>query len=139
MTEHRECWNCGFPVDLAKVTVCPKCGEDVRLEATGQVVDIDVAHDGETVPEALRKVEAALDRALVGDARGLKVIHGHGSSGRRGAIGPAVKTWLRAEAERYAWKVVTDKYNPGATIVWFEARHGSSASNSQSGGAGTKR
>jgi hypothetical protein len=127
MTEQRECWNCGFPVDLAKVAVCPKCGEDVRLEATGQVVDIDVAHDGETVADALRKVAAALDRAWVGDARGLKVIHGHGSSGRRGAIAPAVRGWLRNEAGRYAWKVVSDKFNPGATIVWFEPRSGPGA------------
>lgn len=124
MTEQRECWNCGFPVDLARVAVCPKCGEDVRLDATGQMVDIDVAHDGETVADALRKLEAALDRAVVGDARGLKVIHGHGSTGRRGAIGPAVKSWLRVEADRHGWKVVTDKYNPGATIVWLESKRG---------------
>ena len=124
MTEHGECWNCGFPVDLARVAVCPKCGEDVCLEVAGQVVDIDVAHDGEAVADALRKLEAALDRAVTGLARGLKVIHGHGSSGRRGAIGPAVKDWLRLEADRHGWKVVTDQYNPGATIVWLEPKPG---------------
>ena len=124
MTERGECWNCGFPVDFARFVVCPKCGEDVRLEFSGQVVDVDVAHDGEAVPDALRKLEAALDRAVIGFARGLKVIHGHGSSGRRGAIGPAVKNWLRTEADRHGWKVVTDKFNPGATIVWLEPKLG---------------
>jgi len=124
MTERGECWNCGFPVDLALVAVCPKCGEDVRLEASGQVVDVDVAHDGEAVADALRKLEAAVDRAVLGFARGIKVIHGHGSGGRRGAIAPAVKDWLRTEADRHGWKVVADKFNPGATIVWLEAKHG---------------
>ena len=122
MDERGECWKCGYPVDRAKIDVCPKCREDVRLDVAGQVVDIDVAHDGENVHEALRKTEAALDRAVVGWARGLKVIHGHGSSGRRGAIAPAVRNWLRVEAGRHGWKVVTDKFNPGATIVWLEPK-----------------
>jgi DNA-nicking Smr family endonuclease len=101
-----------------------KCGEDVRLEVAGKVVEIDVAHDRETVDDALRKLGRALDRAVIGWARGLKVIHGYGSSGRRGAIGPAVKRWLRTEAQRQGWKVAVDKFNPGATILWLESRHG---------------
>jgi len=56
----------------------------------------------------------------MGDARGLRVIHGYGASGAPGVIGPRVRGWLRGEAARYGWKVVGDKYNAGATLVWFE-------------------
>lgn len=124
MNKRCECWNCGFPVDLTKTDRCAKCGEDVRLEVAGRVVEVDVAHERETVDEALRKVERVLDRAVIGWARGVKVIHGYGSAGRRGAIGPAVKRWLRTEAQRHGWKVAADKLNPGATMLWLEPRHG---------------
>jgi DNA-nicking Smr family endonuclease len=92
----------------------------VEARYAGKIVEVDIAHGGERVGEALEKLEQALDRALMGDARGLRVIHGYGASGAPGVIGPRVRGWLRGEAARYGWKVVGDKYNAGATLVWFE-------------------
>lgn len=119
-TDRVECDRCGFLVELDQGSVCPKCGREVVARYAGKLVEVDIAHEGERIGEALDKLERALDRALVGDARGLKVIHGHGASGRGGAIGPRIRGWLRSEAARYGWKVVRDKYNDGATLVWFE-------------------
>ncbi len=86
----------------------------------GRLAVVDIAHDGERVGDALEKLGRALDRALAGGARGLKVIHGYGSDGRRGVIGPSARRWLRDEAARHRWKVARDQFNPGATLVWFE-------------------
>jgi len=119
-SERVECDRCGFPVELDSGSVCPKCGRKVEARYAGKIVEVDVAHEGERVGEALDKLERALDRALMGDARGLRVIHGYGASGTPGVIGPRVRGWLRGEAARYGWKVVGDKYNAGATLVWFE-------------------
>lgn len=115
-----ECDECGFPVDLDRTAVCPKCGRHVEARFANGIAEVDIAHDGERVDEALAKLERALDRALVGGARGLRVIHGHGSSGRRGVIGPSARSWLRREATRHRWKVARDKFNAGATMVWFD-------------------
>lgn len=115
-----ECGTCGFPVDLDRTSMCPKCGKHVEAHVFGRLAEVDIAHDGERLGDALEKLGRALDRALAGGARGLKVIHGYGSEGRRGVIGPAARRWLRDEAARYRWKVARDQFNPGATLVWFE-------------------
>lgn len=115
-----ECDACGYPVDLDKRSECPKCGRHVEAHVYGKLAEVDIAHDGERLDDAMRKLDRALDRALLGGARGLKVIHGYGSNGRRGVIGPSARTWLREEAARNRWRVARDKYNAGATLVWFE-------------------
>jgi len=119
-TDQIECHDCGYPVDLDRTSTCPKCGTHVEAEVLGKLAEVDIAHDGEHVNDALPKLERALDRALVGGAKGLKVIHGYGSEGRRGVIGPAARRWLRQEAVNYGWRVARDKFNAGATLVWFE-------------------
>lgn len=48
-----------------------------------------------TVQEARRRLLAAMDAARKGQVRVLKVIHGWGSSGEGGKLGPAIRKSLR--------------------------------------------
>jgi hypothetical protein len=55
------CPNCGFPIDRRNLpSLGPKCDEDlVRAKALKPLM-IDLAHRGETVPQALSKLDAAV-------------------------------------------------------------------------------
>ena len=68
---------------------------------------------GLTVQEALSRVEAAVNDALLADRSELRVIHGRGS----GRIRAALHRWLQGVASVRAFRL--DPGNPGVTIVRF--------------------
>lgn len=81
---------------------------------------IDVAHGGEDREDAIRKVIQSIETSLSGNHKGLKVIHGRGSRpGHTGVIKDQVVRLLQKEAKRLKARLVTDKDNPGAHILYF--------------------
>ena len=110
------CPNCGFTIDRHNLpAVCPKCDEDlIRAKARKPLV-IDLAHRGETVSQALAKLEKAVSECLWHGHPSLKVIHGHGSGASR--IKPNVLAALRKHAARLGAVMEQDGDNPGAHVL----------------------
>lgn len=97
----RECVECGFPLEAMGVDDCPKCdhGSSPRRIAEQGILEVDIAHAGETWEEAKSKIDRAFDDALYYRHSALKVIHGYGSTSGRSVIGPRAKSYLRHLAE----------------------------------------
>jgi len=113
------CPDCGCPVDPVADERCPKCERWLRGHDLAGLKEIDVAHGGESWEQARAKIEQAFDRALAGGHRGLMVIHGRGATTGRSVIGPRAVELLRVLAATCGGKLVRDRGNPGAHIVWF--------------------
>ena len=83
--------------------VCPFCESPQRPDPAGRaagppVRDLDVEAGLPTVAEALRRLEAQLDRARAEGVRVVRVIHGWGSAaGGGGKIRAAARQWLRGQ------------------------------------------
>ena len=80
---------------------------------------MDVAHSGETLEIALRKITAAVDRGLRDGHRGVKIIHGYGARSGRSVIRDHAIQLLRELAKKMGAKVAQDSNNPGAHILWL--------------------
>ena len=114
------CHNCGLEIEVLSVTTCPKCDTPVRKRTNGQVFQVDVVHSGEDLHEALRKLERAIDRAVCENYRGLKVIHGHGSSTGISLLKPHIIAAMKRASNHHGGKAVPDRDNPGAHLLWFD-------------------
>ena len=107
-------------LDDLGVTRCPKCDCDVYAQRRSDLLEIDVAHRGEEWPEAQRKIQNAISRALLGQHKGLRVIHGHGTAeGHTSKLRPRVVAFLKEYARGRSYKVVPDRENEGAHILYF--------------------
>jgi len=105
---------------------------------------IDVAHPPRSGEIVERELLDCWQRARQQSQRVLKIIHGHGSSGRGGSTKTVVRNWLFAHRSRFRSIVDGEKYdllnpevrelhdelgdfndpdlgnqNPGITIVWL--------------------
>ena len=86
--------------------VCPFCETAQPPDPSGRadgppVRDLDVEAGLPTVAEALRRLEAQLDRARAEGVRVVRVIHGWGSAaGGGGKIRAAARQWLQGQLER---------------------------------------
>ena len=111
------CGVCGNPIETV-AEACPKCGEKRAVRQDGKkILEVDVAHAGETVERALAKLNQAASEALAGAYMGLRVVHGYGSGHNHTyLIKEAVRKRLLALQERYGGKLIQDG-NPGA-IHW---------------------
>lgn len=111
-----ECGQCGNPVGSV-AEVCPKCGGKGAVRQDGKkILEVDVAHAGETVEKALAKLNQAASEALGGAYMGLRVVHGHGSGhNHTHRIKEAVQKRLVALHDKYGGKLIQDG-NPGATL-----------------------
>lgn len=83
------------------------------------VLEVDVAHAGESWEEARLKIERALDQALHWGHKGLKIVHGRGASTGRAVIAPRAISYLRHLAEQHDGRFARDRHNPGASIIWL--------------------
>jgi hypothetical protein len=92
----------------------------LRARSNGKLHQVDVVHAGEDRESALRKLEKAIDEAVVGNFRGLKVIHGQGSTKGVALLKPLIIAEMRRAATRHGGKVVPDRDNPGASLLWLE-------------------
>lgn len=116
------CNECGFPLEAMGLSICPKCDHDAgRGRFTDQgILEVDVAHAGETWEEAKAKIDRAFDDALYYRHAALKVIHGYGATSGRSVIGPRAKSYLRHLAdETEGARFAGDRRTEGASIVWL--------------------
>jgi len=74
----KSCLDCGMlvPEDIRR---CPKCDNQLDRQTDGSTLTIDIAHQGENVSEAMRKLEAQVRDARRGVAQNLRVIVGSGA------------------------------------------------------------
>jgi DNA-nicking Smr family endonuclease len=82
----------------------------LRSRSNGRVHHVDVVHAGEDRDTALRKLERAIDEALQGNYRGLKVIHGRGSTKGIALLKPQIVAAMKRAAARYGGKVVERRF-----------------------------
>ena len=60
------------------VPTCPKCDNDLSLQHDGSTITVDIAHSGERVSEAMRKMQSEIDAARKGVAKHIRFIVGSG-------------------------------------------------------------
>jgi hypothetical protein len=93
---------------------------------------VDIAHDGQNVPEALEQLVKEIESARRDGERILLVVHGFGASGAGGAIKASLVAELPRLARAYGFKAYSDKdrilkqaglefprLNPGSTLFVF--------------------
>lgn len=118
----RECVVCGFPLEAMGVDECPKCdhGSGASRVAEQGILEVDVAHAGETWEEAQYKIDQSFDDALYYRHSALKVIHGYGSTSGCSVIGPRAKSYLRHLAEECEGaRFAADRRTEGASLIWL--------------------
>ncbi len=71
------CLDCGMSFS-ENTRYCPKCDNALDLQHDGSTSTVDIAHDGERVKEALRKMEREVDLARKGVATCLRLVVGSG-------------------------------------------------------------
>ena len=71
------CLNCGMMVS-EDILSCPKCDNALNLQHDGSTITIDIAHNGERVSEALRKMQTEIDLARKGIAMRIRLVVGSG-------------------------------------------------------------
>lgn len=112
-----ECHNCGMQGKVGES--CIKCNTKLYRSVTQPLYVIDVAHSGEDREDAIRKVIKGIEISIGKNHKGLKVIHGRGSKSGQATIKNYVLPLLRKEAKRLKAKLVQEKNNPGAHILYF--------------------
>ncbi len=114
--------NCGFPLETAMVQ-CPKCDSFIKDQFYDTIVTIDIAHHGETWPEAKEKLDNAIDNALRDRVKGLRIIHGLGSEkGFGGIIRRATQEYLQSRKRALGAKITSEKGNDGVTLLYLRSQ-----------------
>jgi len=103
------CLQCGMTISAPR---CPKCDGLIAQQTDGSTVQFDIAHQGETVREALANLERWLDEARRELPRFVRVIVG------TGRIRGEALAWLQdAEFRGDVIRVETAENNRGQIIV----------------------
>ena len=82
----RKCLNCGLETQLGFTEFrdrhisckCLKCDEELLTQSDGSIVTRDIAHQQETLQQALNKMDDVLQQAWEGYERGVRLIVGGG-------------------------------------------------------------
>lgn len=83
------------------------------------LLEVDVAHSGETWDVAREKIIRAVNEAMLHGHSGVKIIHGWGASTGRSVLSGLAVALLRGFAQRYGGRLSPDKHNPGAHVLWL--------------------
>ena len=111
------CPTCENPFDSADSSKCPKCGEPLRPYRS--LLEVDVAHAGESLGSKLRKkLKELLTKVFVNNTR-VKIIHGSGRTTGRSVIRGKAIDLLGELARSTGGRLVQDNGNPGAHILWL--------------------
>ncbi len=115
------CPTCGIPVNSTNAT-CPKCDTPLVNHFVDLLSVVDVAHNGEDWPTAKRKILNAVSKALETGRKGIKIIHGRGESrGHSSVIKKHSSQFLNTLARQFDAKLVKDRNNDGAKILYFNS------------------
>ena len=71
------CLNCGMRIDSG-TRRCPKCDNHLDEQTDGSTVTVDIAHNGERVHEALRKMHDQVEAENRGVAQYIRLVVGSG-------------------------------------------------------------
>jgi hypothetical protein len=99
------------------VTHCPKCDSDLAAQTDGSVLHADIAHQRETIPDAMHKLQQALDEARDGHARAVRLVVG------RGLIRDEIQrhlSWLKHSGEVLDFD--HDEGNTGVIVIQLRQR-----------------
>lgn len=119
MTPALTCPACGMRQTEARETCCLKCDTPLRVQRSEPLLVIDIAHQGEDVDHARRKLFAAIDACRASRRVGLKVIHGQGARTPGGGIkAEALRVLTNLVRDGHA-RIISDDQNPGATVVYW--------------------
>ena len=100
---------------------CLKCDFDLEDFHRDVLHEADVAHGGEDWIQAEAKIHTAVDHALLHHFKGVKIIHGHGRHRKyHSTIRYNAMSLIRTLASRHHGKIVPDKGNTGAHILYFK-------------------
>lgn len=112
MTTPFQCDQCGNPRELLGES-CPHCSSDQPPRALVKYWRVDFH---ETLPEAedaLAQLDAHIRAGAAAGLRGMVVIHGYGSSGKGGRLGPAIREQLQINR----WSQYVKEYVPGEELL----------------------
>lgn len=120
----RECLYCGMPAqvprlnpdDLPPSRICLKCDSDLYSQSDGSVLTRDIAHQQESVKQALAKLGTSLIEAWEGYACSLRLVVGGGLI-RREVLGQLA--WLQSQGAILDYS--EDSPNRGAILVRIRA------------------
>lgn len=83
------------------------------------IYEVDVAHGGETWEQAQAMIIDALDQAMYGYFKAVRVIHGYGSLTGQSIIGPRAISLMRHLADTHNARFAKDNKNPGVSLIWL--------------------
>jgi len=73
----QSCLHCGMRIDSG-VRRCPKCDNQLDEQTDGSTITVDIAHNGERVHEALRRMHDQVEAENRGVAQYIRFIVGSG-------------------------------------------------------------
>jgi len=71
------CLQCGMSFS-GHTRHCPKCDNALDQQHDGSTITVDIAHDGERVRDALRKMQSEIDLARKGVTMNIRLVVGSG-------------------------------------------------------------
>ena len=83
------------------------------------IYEVDVAHGGETWQQAQAMIIDALDQAIYGHFKAVRIIHGYGSRTGQSIIGPRAIALMRHLADTHNARFAKDNKNPGVSLIWL--------------------
>ena len=107
----RHCLQCGMKVDSG-IRYCPKCDNDLSSQTDGSTVTIDIAHHGEKIRDAQRKLASSIVQTQQGLAATLRIVVGGGLI-REQVISDLVTFEHRGDIRGFN----IEGHNPGAILV----------------------
>ena len=75
--KQKTCLVCGMNI-TATMDHCPKCDNDLKSQHDGSTFTIDIAHQGESVSEALKKMQGEIDLARQDVVMRIRLVVGSG-------------------------------------------------------------
>lgn len=116
----RRCLRCGMSVKTPRFELdevpprlaCPKCDENPYLQHDGRLLTRDIAHQRETIPRALEKLDRLLLEAWRGYSKGVRIVVG----------GAAIREQVLAQLRAYQERGIVREYredspNRGAIVA----------------------